>query len=50
MAADRRHPVVPPLDLSNQVLGITIHGKVIVVTAAGADITVHQPTLPQPTH
>jgi hypothetical protein len=50
MAADRRHPVVPPLDLSNQVLGITIHGKVIGVTAAGADITVHQPTLPQPTH
>jgi len=43
-------PVGPPLDLSSQVLGITIHGKVIVVTAAGADILVHQPTLPQPAH
>ena len=40
-------PLVPPLHLSESVLGVVIHGNVIV-TAAGADIAVHQPALPQP--
>jgi WD40 repeat protein len=39
--------VVPPLDLTESVLGVAVHGNVIV-TAAGADIAVHQPALPQP--
>ena len=35
-------PLVPPLDLPESVSGIAVHGNVIV-TAAGADIAVHQP-------
>ena len=38
-------PLVPPLDLSKQVRGVAAHGNVIV-TAAGADIAVHQVALP----
>ena len=40
-------PVVPPLGLSQSVGDVTFHGNVIV-TAAGADIAVHQPALPRP--
>ena len=42
-------PVVPPLGLPEWVQAIAVHGNVIV-TAAGADIAVHQPALPQPMH
>ena len=38
-------PVVPPLDLPEPVHAVAVHGNVIV-TAAGADIAVHQPALP----
>ena len=40
-------PLVPPLDLSEPVRAVAVHGDVII-TAAGADIAVHQPALPQP--
>ena len=40
-------PVVPPLNLTESVQAVAIHGNAII-TAAGADIAVHQPALPQP--
>ena len=40
-------PVGDPLDLSESVQDVAVHGNVIV-TAAGADIAVHQPGLPRP--
>jgi len=40
-------PVVPPLDLPESVRAVAVHGNVII-TAAGADIGVHQPALPRP--
>ena len=40
-------PLLPPLDLPASVKAVAIHGN-IIVTAAGADIAVHQPALPQP--
>ena len=40
-------PVVPPLDLPESVWAVAVHGKGII-TAAGTDIAVHQPALPQP--
>ena len=40
-------PVVPPLDLPESVQAVATHGNVII-TAAGVDIAVHQPALPQP--
>ena len=39
-------PLVPPLHLSQSVRNIAVHGDVIV-TAAGADIAVHQLALPR---
>ena len=39
-------PLVPPLDLPEPVRAVAVHGNVIV-TAAGADIAVHQPALPR---
>jgi WD40 repeat protein len=42
-----RTPLVPALDLPESVRGVAVYGDVIV-TAAGADIAVHQPALPQP--
>jgi len=39
-------PVVLPLDLPASVRAVAVHGDVIV-TAAGADITAHQPALPR---
>jgi WD40 repeat protein len=39
--------VLAPLDLSDSVQAVAVHGDVII-TAAGADIAVHQPALPQP--
>ena len=38
-------PVGPPLELPGSVQSVAVHGKDIV-TAAGADIAVHQLTLP----
>ena len=38
-------PLAHPLDLSEPVEGVALHGNVIV-TAAGADIAVHQPVAP----
>ena len=40
-------PPVPPLDLPEGVWSVAVHGN-IIVTAAGADIAVHQPALPLP--
>jgi len=40
-------PLVPPLDLSEPVWAVAVHGKVII-TAAGADIAVHQIAIPRP--
>jgi len=40
-------PLVPPLDLPESVKAIAIDGNVII-TAAGADIAVHQPALASP--
>ena len=40
-------PVAPPLDLPEPVRAVAVHGNVII-TAAGADIAVHQPALPRP--
>ena len=39
-------PAAPPLDLSKQVRSVTAHGD-FIITAAGADIAVHQVTLPR---
>ena len=39
-------PVVPPLDLGDSVLAVAFRSTVII-TAAGADIAVHQPVLPR---
>jgi hypothetical protein len=39
-------PLVPPLDLPEPVRAVAVYGDVIV-TAAGADIAVHQPSLPR---
>jgi WD40 repeat protein len=41
-------PVVPPLDLPESVWAVAVHDTVNVVTAAGADIAVHQPAPPPP--
>ena len=38
--------LVPPLYLPESVRAVAVHGNVIV-TAAGADIAVHQPALPR---
>jgi WD40 repeat protein len=38
--------IVPPLDLPESVRAVAVHGLVIVV-AAGADIAVHHPALPE---
>ena len=38
-------PLLPPLDLPASIRAVAIHGNVIV-TAAGADLGVHQPELP----
>jgi len=40
--------LVPPLNLPEPVSGVAVHGNVIVVTAAGADIAVHKPAFPRP--
>ena len=40
-------PLVPPLDLPESVRAVAVHGNVII-TAAGADLAVHQPALPRP--
>jgi len=40
-------PLVSPLDLSASVGAIAVHGN-IIVTAAEADIAVHQLALPRP--
>jgi WD40 repeat protein len=40
-------PLVPPLDLPESVQAVAIHSNV-VITAAGADIAVHEPALPRP--
>jgi WD40 repeat protein/V8-like Glu-specific endopeptidase len=40
-------PLVPPLNLPEAVRAVAVHGNVIV-TAAGADIAVHQPALLRP--
>jgi WD40 repeat protein len=40
-------PLVPRLDLSESVRAVAVYGNVII-TAAGADIAVHQPALPRP--
>jgi hypothetical protein len=42
-----RTPLVPPLDLPESVWAVAVHGNVII-TAAGTDIAVNQPTLPRP--
>jgi len=39
--------LMPPLDLLAPVQAVVVHGNVII-TAAGADIAVHQPALPRP--
>jgi WD40 repeat protein len=39
-------PVVPPLNLPESVKAVAVDGSVII-TAAGADIAVHQPALPR---
>jgi len=40
--------LVPPLDLQERVRSVAVHANVIAVSAAGADIAVHQPALPRP--
>jgi WD40 repeat protein len=40
-------PLVPPLNLPGSVRAVAVHGNAII-TAAGANIAVHQPALPQP--
>ena len=40
-------PVVPPLDLPQPARAVAVHGNVII-TAAGADIAVHEPALLRP--
>jgi WD40 repeat protein len=39
--------LAPPLDLAESVQAVAVHGD-LVVTAAGTDIAVHQPVIPQP--
>jgi WD40 repeat protein len=39
--------VIPPLNLAESVRDVAVHSSVIV-TAAGTDIAVHQPTFPRP--
>jgi len=39
-------PLVPPLDLPESIRAVAVHGNVII-TAARADIAVHQPALPR---
>jgi hypothetical protein len=39
--------LVPPLDLPESLRAVAIHGNVII-TAAGADIAVHQPAIAPP--
>jgi WD40 repeat protein/V8-like Glu-specific endopeptidase len=41
-------PLVPPLHLPESIRSVALHADV-VVTAAGADVAVHQPALPRPT-
>ena len=42
-------PAVPPLDLPESVRAVAVHGNGnVIITAAGADIAVHQPALPRP--
>ena len=40
-------PLVPPLDLPDPVQAVAVHGDV-VITAAGADIAIHQTAIPRP--
>jgi WD40 repeat protein len=40
-------PLMPPLDLSEPIQAVAVHGDVII-TAAGADVAVHQLALPRP--
>ena len=40
-------PVIPPLDLPESVRAVAVHDSVII-TAARANIAVHQPALPCP--
>jgi WD40 repeat protein len=40
-------PIVPPLGLPESVRAIAVHG-IVIVTAVGADIAIHQPALRQP--
>jgi WD40 repeat protein len=40
-------PLAPPLDLREPVRVIAVHGN-IIVTAAGADIAIHQLAFPRP--
>jgi WD40 repeat protein len=40
-------PLVPPLDLSESVRAVAVHSNVII-TAAGADVAVHQLALLRP--
>ena len=39
-------PLVPPLNLPESVRAVAVHGH-LIITAAGADIAVHQPALPR---
>jgi WD40 repeat protein len=39
-------PLVPPLDLPESVRPVAVHGNIIIITAAGADIAVQQLALP----
>ena len=42
-------PAVPPLDLPESVRAVAVHDNGnVIITAAGADIAVHQPALPRP--
>ena len=38
-------PLAHPLDLSEPVWGVALHGN-IIVTAVGRDISIHQPAAP----
>jgi len=42
---ERGGQLVPPLDLAESVLGVAVHSA-LIVTAAGAEIAVHQPAFP----
>jgi hypothetical protein len=41
-------PVGEPLDLPEAVRAVAIHDNIIITTATGADLAVHQPALPLP--